>query len=126
MDRLRGTCHCGRVAFEFDGPVDAALACNCSICHPRGALWFGVGEQGFRLLRGEDALRDYRFGTMTASHHFCSHCGVAPFCRPRIAPRAWAVNLRCADAVDLAALPVHRFDGRDWEAAARRFLERRR
>ena len=28
----RGSCHCGKVAFEVEGEIRGALACNCSIC----------------------------------------------------------------------------------------------
>jgi hypothetical protein len=52
---------------------------------------------------------------MTAQHHFCRHCGVAPFLRPRSNPANYMVNIRCLDGVDLESLPIVQFDGRSWE-----------
>ena len=121
----RGACHCGAVTFELQARVDHVVACNCSICHMRGALWFGAGDAQLRLLEGEQALTLYQFGTRTAKHCFCRHCGVHPFARPRLAPQHWVVNVRCLEGVDWQALPVVPFDGRDWDAAARDFLARR-
>ncbi|HXE36967.1 MAG TPA: GFA family protein, partial [Azonexus sp.] len=28
----KGSCHCGRVAYEVEGEIKGAVACNCSIC----------------------------------------------------------------------------------------------
>ncbi|HEX6635136.1 MAG TPA: GFA family protein, partial [Usitatibacter sp.] len=28
----KGSCHCGRVAFEVEGDIGAVIECNCSIC----------------------------------------------------------------------------------------------
>ncbi|WP_442881038.1 GFA family protein, partial [Aeromonas sp.] len=30
--RYKGSCHCGRIAFEAEGELTQAMACNCSIC----------------------------------------------------------------------------------------------
>ena len=32
----KGNCHCGKVAFEVEGELTAAVACNCSICSRTG------------------------------------------------------------------------------------------
>ena len=53
---VRGSCHCGRVAFELDAPVTNVVECNCSICRRRGALWIGATEAQLRVVSGEDAL----------------------------------------------------------------------
>jgi hypothetical protein len=121
-----GSCHCSAVKFEVRGPITRALYCNCSICSQVGAVWHGSDEAGLTILSGEDALSLYQFGTMTAKHYFCRHCGVHPFTRPRLDPRRWVVNLRCVAGVDLAALPTATFDGQNWEAAAQAFLARMR
>lgn len=123
MPIYAGSCHCGRVTFEFDGDVTAAIECNCSICHMKGAIWYNVDAARFRLLSGETGLGSYQFGTMTATHYFCKTCGVSPFSHPRIAPAMWVVNLRCVEGVDLARLTIHAFDGQHWETAARELLQ---
>lgn len=61
---------------------------------------------------------------MTAQHNFYRHCGVPPFIRPRLDPSRWAFNVRCIKDVDLASIEVHRFDGANWEEAAKALMAR--
>ena len=74
----------------------------------------------FELVSGEDALTTYRFNTGTAQHTFCATCGIHPFYVPRSDPDKIDVNVRCLDGVDLAALKLHPFDGKNWEHAIER------
>lgn len=78
-----GSCHCGRIRFEVTTDLTRASQCNCSLCAKKGYLHHMVTHEDFRLLAGAGDLATYQFGTMTARHHFCRHCGVAPFIRPR-------------------------------------------
>ena len=121
---LRGACHCGAVTFSVKGPVTRAVRCTCSICSTVGALWHGTDESGLKILTGEDDLALYQFGTKTAKHYFCRHCGIHPFSRPRLNPQLWVVNLRCVPSVDVAELPTSVFDGAHWEEAAQALLSR--
>ena len=115
-----GGCHCGRVRFEVDAPADIeAVDCNCSVCAASGYLHLIVPKSRFRLLAGEEALTDYRFGTGVAVHRFCSICGVKSFYVPRSNPDGIDVNLRCVDRRLVRSLTVVPFDGRDnWEGDA--------
>lgn len=115
----RGACHCGRIAFELDAKLKHVFECNCSLCRLKGALWHGATDQQLRIVKGESELTLYQFGTMTAKHYFCRHCGVQPFARSRLDPTGWVINVRCIDGVDLAALQVRQFDGEHFEEAAR-------
>ena len=117
MQTYSGGCHCGRVRFEVSGTLDPVVACNCSICTRKGYLHLIVPRERFRLLAGSDTLATYRFGTMTAQHHFCRHCGAAGFYVPRSHPERIDVNVRCLDGVDVGALAPRPFDGRHWEAS---------
>jgi hypothetical protein len=112
-----GSCHCSRVRFEVTAELAPVVECNCSICTRKGYLHLIVPQDRFRLLTGEEEIATYRFGTMTARHHFCRRCGVAAFYVPRSHPDRIDVNVRCLDGVDLASLPIRRFDGRNWEAS---------
>jgi uracil-DNA glycosylase len=39
--KYHGSCHCGGIAFDVEGELSQAMACNCSICARKGALmWF--------------------------------------------------------------------------------------
>ncbi len=102
----RGSCHCGAVAFEIDTDFPELTTCDCSICRRRNALMVKVHESRFRLLRGETALRLYRFHTMTAQHYFCGTCGIYPFHRKRLAPDHYGVNVYCLEGFDPAGIPV--------------------
>jgi len=111
----QGSCHCGQVAYEVEGTIDTALACNCSMCQRKGSLLWFVPRAQFRLRTPEDAAATYTFNKHVIQHRFCPTCGIHPYAEgvdPKGNPMA-AINLRCIDGIDLAALPVHEFNGRD-------------
>ncbi len=110
----RGSCHCGRVAFEVEGEIDSALACNCSICLRKGSLLWFVPRERLKLLTPEDATTAYTFNKRAIQHRFCPVCGMHPY-GEGVGPDGTAmaaVNLRCIEEIDLASIPVHEFDGR--------------
>jgi hypothetical protein len=115
-----GGCHCGRVRFEVEGPIERVSESNCSICTKKAYLHWIVAPERFRLLTPREALATYRFNTGMAQHHFRSVCGVAPFYVPRSDPDKIDVNARCLDEIEIASLPRVAFDGRNWEEAMRR------
>jgi len=123
MPTHRGSCHCGTVTFEFDGAIGPAIDCNCSICYQKGVVWQASDDSHFRILSGQDDLTLYQFGTRTAKHFFCKHCGTSTFSNPRLAPGKWVVNLRCVKGVDLSQTKILPFDGRNWEQAAQQFVK---
>ena len=110
----KGSCHCGAVAFEAEGEIDGGLACNCSICQRKGSLLWFVPRDRLRILRAEDKLASYSFNQHRIQHRFCTTCGIHPFGEgtdPK-GNRMAAINLRCLEDIDLAAIPVRNFDGR--------------
>ena len=109
-----GGCHCGEVRFEVTADISNVVACNCSICQKRGALWTFVPPESFALRAGADDLRDYQFGKKRIHHLFCPVCGVGSFSRGMAPSGAEmiAVNVRCLDDVDVASLSPTPFDGR--------------
>ena len=116
MNWKKGGCHCGAVAFEVLVPDDIDVEdCNCSICAKTGYLHLIVPKERFRLLRGEDVLTTYEFNTHTATHMFCSICGIKSFYVPRSQPDGYSVNARCLDDGAVRSMHVRSFDGRNWE-----------
>jgi len=114
----RGGCHCGAVAFEVEAPARVTVSeCNCTICRMSGYLHLIVPRARFRLLRGEEALAEYRFNTGIARHLFCGRCGVKSFYVPRSNPDGYSVNLRCLDRATLAEVTIEPFDDSDREAS---------
>ena len=123
----QGGCHCGAVRFEVDlPPALEAEDCNCSICAMSGNIHVIVPGRRFRLLRGEEALTEYRFGSGQARHLFCRRCGVKSFYIPRSNPDGYAVTWRCLDdwmSLDVTVTP---FDGQNWEENAARLAHKSR
>ena len=109
-----GGCHCGEVRFEVTTDLSTVVACNCSLCQKRGALWSFVPSEHFGLRAGLEDLKDYQFGKKTIHHLFCGQCGVGAFSRGKNpkGEEMIAVNVRCLDDVDIAALTPTPFDGR--------------
>jgi len=110
----QGSCHCGRVAFEVEGELTGAMACNCSLCERRGGLLWFVPRETLRLATPEENAATYTFNKHVIRHRFCPVCGVQPYSEA-VDPkgnRMAAVNIRCLDGVDPGAIPVKHFDGR--------------
>jgi hypothetical protein len=121
----RGGCHCGRVAYEVVGRLETVGVCNCSICTMKAYMHWIVPREDFELLTPWESLATYTFNTRTAKHHFCPQCGVASFYVARSDPDKIDINVRCLEGVDVTALAIESFDGRNWEAAHAAALARR-
>jgi len=109
-----GSCHCGAVAFEVEGEIKEALACNCSMCQRKGSLLWFVPREKLRLLTPENAASTYMFNKHVIKHRFCAVCGIHPYGEGRD-PKGnatAAVNIRCLEGIDLAAIPTKQYDGR--------------
>jgi hypothetical protein len=110
----KGSCHCGRVAFEADGDIAQLLECNCSHCSRKGFLLWFVPRQDFRLTTPEAELTTYTFNKHVIRHQFCPTCGCQPFAYGK-APNGGdmvAVNVRCLPELDRSSIKVVPFDGR--------------
>lgn len=112
--KYRGSCHCGKIAFEVEGEIESGLACNCSICQRKGSLLWFVPRAHLQLLTPEAAASTYIFNKHVIKHKFCPNCGMHPYAEgvdPKGNPVA-AINVRCLEDIDLEAIPVHHYDGR--------------
>lgn len=110
----QGSCHCGQIRFAVDGDFDHAIECNCSHCSRKGYLLFFVPREKLRLASPEARLSTYKFNKHVIDHHFCPTCGCAPFGFGK-APDGSAmaaVNIRCLEGIDLAAVKRVPYDGR--------------
>jgi hypothetical protein len=110
----KGSCHCGKVAFEAEGEIKALTACNCSICSRKGTLMWFVPRANLRLLTPEKDLSTYQFNKHVIKHRFCPRCGIHPFGEatdPKGNAMA-AVNARCLEGIELSSFAVNNFDGR--------------
>ena len=128
LKTYKGSCHCGVVKFEAD--IDLAQGtnkCNCTICTKTRNWNVILKPAAFRLISGEDAVSDYRFGSKQGAHLFCRTCGVRTFERGHVKEIGGdyvSIKLASLDGVDpkdLIEAPVRFANGRDnqwWEPPA--------
>ncbi|MFH0341275.1 MAG: GFA family protein [Chromatiales bacterium] len=112
--QYRGSCHCGNVAFEVDGELSGAMACNCSICSRKGSLLWFMPRDKFKLLTPEENAATYTFNKQVIKHRFCPVCGIHPYAEG-VDPqgnRMAAINIRCLEGIDFDSVPAQHFDGR--------------
>lgn len=70
------------------------------MCRRRGAIVASVSLDRLKILKGEDVLGLYQFGTMTAKHFFCSRCGIYTHHQRRSNPTQYGLNVACLEGVD--------------------------
>jgi len=111
-----GSCHCGAIRYEVEGALGSVNECNCSHCSRKGYLLWFLPRAALKLKTPESALATYTFNRHVIRHHFCPTCGCAPFGmgkNPK-GEETVAINVRCLDGVDLAALKRVPVDGRSF------------
>ena len=109
-----GSCHCGAIQFQFEGPeITAAMGCNCSICRRRNAILteFTVAPGDITIEVDGTALSSYAFDSKVAKHHFCNVCGIFTFVETRLNPGEYRINLGCVEGVNIFKLPIEIYDG---------------
>lgn len=115
--KYSGSCHCGRVAFEVEGQIDQAMACNCSMCQRKGSLLWFVPKDQFELKTPEEDASTYLFNKHAIRHRFCPVCGIHPYAEavnPKTGVPTAAINIRCIEGIDLEKIPVVHVDGRSF------------
>jgi hypothetical protein len=128
LKTYHGSCHCGAVRFEADIDLAAGTGkCNCTFCTKTRNWSVSLKPDAFRLLAGEDALGAYEFGTHSAHHMFCRHCGIRSFTKgyiEQIGGDFVSVAVNTLDDVspeELIEAPVRYSNGRDnawWDVPA--------
>lgn len=86
---IQGGCACGAVRYEFEGPIEEAHHCHCSICRRTHGAAFAtyarVSRKRFRFLSGDDQLGDFR-SSEPVRRSFCRACGSSLFFSHDAAP----------------------------------------
>ncbi|ADO69553.1 GFA family protein [Stigmatella aurantiaca] len=123
VQTYKGSCPCGAVRFEVDfEPSAGTTRCNCTSC-TKNAWWgINVKPSAFRLLSGQDVLRDYSRSGVSHTQ-FCGVCGTRPFGYgnvPELGGEYRSVNAHCLDGTDLSGIQVTYLDGLHdtWEELA--------
>ena len=98
----KATCHCGSVELEVDLPdgIVDPHRCDCSFCRRRGAIVGAVPLSALRVVKGEEVLGLYQFGSKEAKHYFCSVCGIYTHHQRRSNPNEYSINLGCLQGVN--------------------------
>lgn len=114
LKEYAGGCHCGKVRYEVKLELDKVIECNCSHCSRKGFLWTYTPADQFTLLRGMEALNEYRFNKKTLRHVFCSQCGVQSYMTggKKDGVATVGINVRCLEGVDVTKLEIVQVDGR--------------
>ncbi len=78
MTALQGSCLCGEVRFEIDGPLMRSSHCHCRQCQKAHGAPFRtrarVAAADFRFLAGEELVSFYE-STPGTHRGFCKVCG---------------------------------------------------
>lgn len=74
----KGSCLCGAVAYEIDGPAGPTVYCHCSRCRKGSGSSFATvtlaQAKDFRWTKGEALVK--RYSTAAGVHRiFCTECG---------------------------------------------------
>lgn len=113
-DWQKATCHCGAVELSVrlsDG-LNTARRCDCSFCRRRQAAAVSAPLNGVRIVKGENNLSLYQWGTKTAKHYFCKTCGIYTHHQRRSNPNEFGINAANIEGVDIRALePIGWHDG---------------
>ena len=83
---IEGTCLCGALRYEIDGPLTSMMNCHCSMCRKQHGVAFATyavaPASGFRWIAGEDEVVRYQ-SSAQGSRAFCGRCGsIAPTALP--------------------------------------------
>jgi hypothetical protein len=97
---ISGSCLCGGVAYEAEGPLVAMVRCHCTQCRKASGAEFAtngsVSADTFRILRGEELVSSYAWSP--GNHRFfCSRCGSPLFKRHDARPDQVRLRLGTVD-----------------------------
>ena len=84
----KGSCLCGAVRYEVDGPFKSMVNCHCSMCRKHHGAAFATFVDaplaGFRWLSGQGNIDAYP-SSAQATRPFCRQCGsVTPTLLPQL------------------------------------------
>ena len=78
QEQYTGSCLCGAVCYEINGPIGEIVQCHCSRCRKANGTAFAtnapIAKADFKIVAGEQFLKQYA-STTTTQRCFCSECG---------------------------------------------------
>ncbi|WP_421862121.1 GFA family protein [Parvibaculum sp.] len=115
----RGSCNCGAVRIEIEGPLGVFGFCHCTTCRKASGTAFtansSVGRERVRFLDGEAAIARYESSPGTF-RCFCSKCGSPVYKESAAKPGIIRIRLGILDTPVGAKPKAHAFWGEraDW------------
>jgi hypothetical protein len=98
---LKGSCMCGRVKYEAEGPLMAMGRCHCVQCRKASGAEFAtngsVAKETFRIVSGEELLGRYE-SSPGQFRVFCSGCGSPLYKDDANRPQQVRLRLGCLDS----------------------------
>ena len=111
---LKGSCLCGSIRYEIDGPLDEVRNCHCSMCRKAHSAAFrsraSVKSRDFRWTAGESLVTWYQSSPGTR-RGFCSCCGSPLLSRFDDSPEVCGLPLGCLDTDPGVRPAMHIFTG---------------
>ena len=97
----KGSCLCGGVRYEVQGPLTAMARCHCRECRKASGAEFATNasttSSNFRLLSGRALLREFESSPGQA-RIFCGKCGSPIMKRVADKPDILRLRLGCLDS----------------------------
>ena len=103
-------CHCGAFALTVRHRLETLVECNCLSCARSGFIHWKVPVEAVELVTQSQQLSVYLWRDAHGGHHFCPTCGTAVM-RTGYGDQI-SLNARCLVGVDVFALEISRYDGR--------------
>ena len=77
-EKYTGSCLCGAIHYEVNGPIGAIVECHCSRCRKANGSAYAVNapiaKADFKIVQGEKFLKKFQ-STAATQRCFCSECG---------------------------------------------------
>lgn len=76
----KGSCECGAVTYEVEGPLRASVACHCSQCRKTSGHYWSATQVKTKALKltTKAGLKWFR-SSDSARRGFCAECGASLF-----------------------------------------------
>ncbi|MDK9726531.1 MAG: GFA family protein [Sterolibacteriaceae bacterium MAG5] len=107
-----GSCLCGTIQYEIDGPLGPIIYCHCSRCRKANGAAFSAVSQvataDLRIVKGEEALRGFDNGK-GVHRMFCGHCGSPLFSKRDAMPDIRRLRIGTLDTPIKGKVSAHIF-----------------
>ncbi len=116
----KGSCLCGTVEYEINGPLGDIMYCHCSRCRKAGGAAFAavstVKTADFRIVKGQEAMKTYRTDG-GVDRVFCGNCGSPLITKRESMPDVVRLRIGSLDTPAEKKVAMHIFVGSkaDWD-----------